>query len=228
MRLKKSDLVILPCTSGKKGRRTKWPEKRLRDLLGPHAAKILRAGRKAAFNDSRTRFFPKTTGYPKTPRRALLDMYSGYLYTLPFKRLLRRLLRHGVYVLILTGGHGLGHPQERKRKYDAHLPALSRVWKKHLPMILDDFITRTRIRRLFIACSQSYARVLSSGSDKWAAKVSVFWFTPRSRAGKGNRAADIAVQIRAAIRALAKSGKPDKRWKRGPKPDLTRSRRTRH
>ena len=56
MRLKKTDLVILPCTSGKEGRRTKWPEKRLRDFLGPQAAKILRAGRKDAFNHPKTRF----------------------------------------------------------------------------------------------------------------------------------------------------------------------------
>lgn len=148
-------------------------------------------------------------------------MYSGNLYTSSFKRLLRRLLRHGVYVLVLTGGHGFGHPQERKRKYDAHLPAIAPVWRKHLPVILEDFITRNRIRRVFIACSQSYARVLSSGSDKWASRVSVFCYTPRTRPGRGNRASDIAAQNRHAIRALAKSGKPDKRWKRGPKPDLS-------
>lgn len=222
MPLTTHDLVILPCTSGKAGCRTKWPEKRLRDFLGPHAAKALRAGRKAAFKHPKTRFYPKTPHYPKTPRKALLDMYSGHLYSPPFKKLLRRLLRQGVYVLILTGGHGLGHPQERKRKYDAHLPAIASVWRKRkrLSVILKDFVTRNGIRRVFVACSQSYARVLRSGSDKWASRVSVFWYTPRSRPGRGNRAEDIARQIRAAIRALAKSGKPDKRWTRGPKPDL--------
>lgn len=221
MSLTKRDLLITPCTSRKKGRKTDWPERRLRDFLGSRAARVLRAGRTAAYNHPKTKFYKKTPRYPKTRRRALLDMYSGHLYSESFKALLRRLINQQVHHLILTGGFGLAHPQERKRTYDAHLPKLAPVWRHRLPVVLEDYIARNGIKRVFIACSQSYARILSSGSEKWASRVSVFWYTPRARPGRGNRASDIAAQSRHAIRALAKSGKPDKRWKRGPKPDLS-------
>jgi len=215
MRLKKTDLLILPCTLGKKGKRTTWPQKRLRDFLGSKAAKVLRTGRRLAFKRPGTRLDPKST------RKAGLDMYSGHLYPPAVKRLIRRELKRGVYVLILTGGYGLAHPQERKRTYEAHLPGpTATVWRRRLPVILDDFITRNGIKRVFVACSRSYAGVLKSGTAKWATQVPVFWYTPRAHPGKP-RAEDIAKQIVRAVRALAKSGKPDARWARGPNPDLS-------
>jgi hypothetical protein len=214
IRLNNGDLVILPCTKGKEGRRTDWPEKRLRDFLGSHAAEVLRNGRKDAFKCRRTRLLPRLT------RMALLDMYSGHLYPPSFKKLLRRLLERQVYVLIFTGGYGLGHPQERKRKYEANLSATAKVWRTKLPVILNDFVTRNHVERVFIGCSRSYAAVLNSGTDTWAGHVPVFWYTPRGRPGHGNRAEDIARQIRLAVRALSRTGKPDARWTRGPKPGL--------
>jgi hypothetical protein len=215
MGLKKTDLLILRCTLGKEGKRTTWPQKRLRDFLGSKAAKVLRTGRRLAFKRPHTRLYPTFT------RKALLDMYSGHLYPPAVKKLIRRELKRGVYMLILTGGYGLAHPQQRERRYDAHLPgATATVWRRRLPIVLHDFITRNGINRVFIACSRSYAGVLQSGTDKWAALVSIFWYTPRARQGKP-RAEDIATQIAQAIRALVKSGKLDAQWTRGPNPDLT-------
>jgi hypothetical protein len=171
MALTKFDLLIPPCSDSKRGTDKACPEIQIVELLGEKAAALLRSGRKIALRNRIDL---------DSEQIAFLYRYSGFLYSMRrFRRYIRSLLRKGVHILILSGGYGLVHPLERGHSYNVKIRSTASVWKHRLPKILKDYIKRNRIRRVFVAGSSDYAKVLAAGLRVWAKNVQVYWFVPR-------------------------------------------------
>lgn len=129
-----------------------------------------------------------------------------------FRDRILELLSGGTHCLILSGGYGLVRPEEPIHNYGAHMSATASVWRRRLPLILDDYVRRNRIDRVFIAGSSLYRTVLHG--IRWGETVrEVLWNIPTARPGE---AAMVAVPRRVgeAIVALVERGmRPDRSWR---------------
>jgi hypothetical protein len=207
MALTRFDLVITPCSDSKRGSRRSCREVQLTRLLDKKTAARLRRGRKLAL---------RARVDLDSERITFLYLYSGFLYSMRrFRRYIRSLLREGVHILILSGGYGLVHPLERGHSYNVKIRSTASVWKPRLPKILKDYIKRNRIRRVFVAGSLDYAKVLAAGLRVWEKDVRVYWFVPRYD-GRGNPYRSVAHRIGRAVFGLSRTDEPDHRWKRKP------------
>jgi hypothetical protein len=134
------------------------------DLLEPAAASLLAEGREEAFNrahiDSSSRLRPALGRYSGQPY-ATQGVVDGLL----------RAMRWGLHVLVVSGGYGLLRAEEPIQDYEAHMQRTSTVWRRRIPSILHDYVTRNRIRRTLGVFSRQYAAVVPDqlSNEDWRA-----------------------------------------------------------
>jgi len=202
-----SDLVVFPCSASKNGARLSATLKRTRvsDLVGVASRQLLEEGRRLAFQRRRT-WIDQRSDLVQA-----LALYTGNPYKVDeFRAQILRLLGGGTHCLILSGGYGLVRPEEPIHDYGAHMSVTAPVWRRRLPFILDDYIRRNRIGRVFVGCSSVYRQVL--GGAPWGRTVEVLWCVPKARRGE---AALVAVPTRvgeAFVRLVNQGMEPGRDW----------------
>lgn len=183
--------------------------RRFSTSLGPRARKMLRKGRKLAFQRPGTRI-----DRASAPIRGI-ELYIGHAWKPRLKRALRDLQSHGVRCLVFSGGYGFADILELLHEYGASIKKTAPVWRPLLGHLLADYIKHHRIRRLFIVCSRDYERVLRSSQTIWMKHLRVvYWHVPHVPKGTGHHYTKVPRLARKAVIALALKRRPDRRWKR--------------
>lgn len=202
------DLIIFPCSQWKRGwGQAPLPEKTVFDFLGQEASDMLTEARALAF---KAKDVSKDCSAPRVPA---LILYSGITYNIPgFKDLVWEALKKGVHCLIVSGGYGVVRPEEPIHPYEAYMPKTSRVWGRYLPDILGRYMTENNIKRVFVACSTPYAKVLLGPSAaNWTQQaIEVYCYVPMTSA----RVTALRKIGEAIIDLITSSMVPDGRWRK--------------
>jgi hypothetical protein len=212
------DLIIITCCA-KKGK--KGPRKRavsIKQLLSSDAWRRLKKARRRVFKSSA--FRAKGVELDRdSPLMRLLDRYEGHLYSPKFKQRVRKLLKRGGHVLIMSGGFGFAHPYEHTHWYNASIKITAALWMPELPSILLQYIKKNDIERVFIAGSSDYVNVLRAAGRlaKWATNVRVYAYdhSVSEESGRRNRYVQFGLRLARAVSGLSKKRGPDpKFWRR--------------
>ncbi len=195
-------LLIIPCSKSK-NRAELGRELESHPLsadIGEYASALLEEGRKLAFTK------PGTSLNTDSDLRPALEWYTGQPYSTPGVRsMLLDAIDSGLHCLIIFGGYGIVRPDERIHYYEAHMPTqTSSVWRRRLPVILADYVSRNRIVRSFLSVSRSYANCLPHGlglKEEWSA---IPVFDPTRYPG-GARTV-VPARVGAAVHDLLASG----------------------
>lgn len=200
---------------GKDGTSNRRTTQRLFELLSPTAVNSLRRGRRDAFRCRKNELDRSSALVPA------LDRYNGHLYKVPgFRPFVEDLLTDGTHALIESGGLGFVHPYEPIHDYDASIndSDTAAIWRKILPDVLADYITRHCISRVFLAVSAKYDQVLVAAGrgQMWARHVDeVFRYIPHIGPGEGNRYEEAPKRIAREFLRLQDVRTPSADWIRG-------------
>jgi len=169
-----------------------------RDLLGE--------GRRLALMRSKP---PVDYSSPPVPA---LDRYTGEMYQVPeFKKRIVDALRAGIHCLIISGGYGVLRPEEPIHVYNVQISSAASIWRDRISAVLSDYINRNKIKRVFVACSQNYARVVKT----WIRAVevaNVYWHVPKVPARQGARK-EVPRRIgKAVVSLIACETSADQQW----------------
>jgi len=209
---KKSDLILITCSQSKKGSTRLIHEPRcISDFISVEAHNLLEEGRRLAFRCSRIQI-----DY-SSPRVPALDRYTGEMYKVPeFKKRILEALNEGIHCLIISAGYGVLRPEELIYDYNIPIGSSAKVWRHRIPAVLADYVKQNKIKRVFVACSQNYARVTKSAT--WIQAVeNAYWYVPKLRGRQGALRKVPRLIGEAVASLIAARMSPDERWRREQK-----------
>ena len=178
--------------------------------LSSPAGALLEEGRRLVAEKYADRF---DFGSPLLPAMVL---YTGNPYKLPgFRAALDGAFEGGLRCLIVSAGYGLLRPDEPIHKYNLQMAQTLPKWKRRLPEILADYISRNGVMRVFAALSRKYFEAVA---DVGSLPPAEYWrcvplYDPRA-GGSAMKQVPEALG-RAVIDLIASDFEPDSRWSRG-------------
>lgn len=204
----KNDLILITCSQSKEGITRLIREPRgIRDFISAEAYNLLEEGRQRALARSRP------TVDKSSPFVPALDRYTGEMYKVPeFKKRILDALSAGIHCLIISGGYGLLRPEELIYVYNVQIGSTASIWRHRIPAVLSDYVNQHGIRRVFVACSQNYARVVKT----WICPLgvtNVYWYVPKAPARQRARK-EVPRRIgEVVVSLIAAKMSPDERWR---------------
>lgn len=195
-------LLLIPCCGSKKGDGLR-PQVRSAPLgteLSGASVRLLEEGRRRAFSVKRDALQP---GSPLLPATV---WYTGNPYKVPgFRAALDSAFQRGLRCLIVSAGYGLLRPDDPIHKYNLRMAETLPIWKRRLPDILADYISRKGVTRVFGALSAKYFEAVVDVQGR-ASNAKFRWYVPQfdPRAG-GAPVTQISVAVGQAVISLVRS-----------------------
>lgn len=191
-------LLVIPCSQSKKGLRSVITPRTIDDFISPEVSEILREGRRAAFQRPGTQLYLNSETVPA------LFRYTGTMYSIEgFRDAIQGAVANGLHVLVESGGYGLVRIEEEIHDYEAPINRTAAIWGSVLPRVLADYVLRNRITSVYVAGSQSYARVLRRYG--WWNTTECRWFVAYAGRGCGNPYEIVPRALGTAVRDLITS-----------------------
>jgi len=207
-------LLLIPCCKRKRGNGLHPPaivSPPLNSELSPSALTMLNEGRSQVVDQHRDAF-----DFTRDVRPAMV-WYTGIMYeTTGFRDALDAAFERGLHCLIVSAGYGLLRPDDPIRYYDLKMEKTLGIWRRKLPQILEDYISRIGVRRVFGALSAKYYEAVAGAQGRLSG-VEFRRYEP-CNPGRGQRRALEALG-HAVIDLIASDFEPDSRWKQNH-PDL--------
>jgi len=205
-------LLLIPCCKRKQGNRhPAIVSPPLDSELSPSALTMLNEGRRQVVDQHRVAF--DFTG----DVRPAMAWYTGIMYeTRDFRDALDAAFQRGLHCLIVSAGYGLLRPDDPIHYYDLKMEKTLGIWRRKLPQILEDYISRIGVRRVFGALSAKYCEAVADVQGR-APPVEFRWYRPHHPRGTpGSAMQEVPRKLGlAVIDLIASDFRPDGRWERG-------------
>jgi len=120
-----------------------------------------------------------------------------------FREAIKSAISRGMHVLVESGGYGLIRIEESIKNYEAEINRTAPVWRRVLPRVLADYVSKNNIDQVFVAGSKSYASVLSR--PDWWGPAECRWFISSVSRGNGNAYEIVPRNLGNAVRNLIES-----------------------
>jgi hypothetical protein len=119
--------------------------------------------------------------------------------------------------LIVSAGYGVVRPDEPIHKYNLQMAQTLAIWKRRLPEILADYISRNGVKRVFGALSAKYYEAVADVQCR-APDVEFLWRVPsHPRGALGSAMQEVPKAVGyAVIDLIASDFKPDSQWSESP------------
>jgi hypothetical protein len=191
-------LLIIPCCKSKRGSPQQIRARSIDDFLGYEATALLHQTRELAFRRPYT-----SLDLTSRPSPALY-LYSGTMYSVGgFRDAIESAISRGMHVLVESGGYGLIRIEESINNYEAQINRTAPVWRRVLPRVLADYVSKNNIDQVFVAGSKSYVSVLNR--PDWWGTAECRWFVSSVRRGNGNAFKIVPRNLGIAVRDLIQS-----------------------
>ena len=204
-------LLLIPCCKRKRGNGLHPPaivSPPLNSELSPSALTMLNEGRSQVVDQHRDAF-----DFTRDVRPAMV-WYTGIMYeTTGFRDALDAAFERGLHCLIVSAGYGLLRPDDPIRYYDLKMEKTLGIWRRKLPQILEDYISRIGERRVFGALSAKYYEAVAGAQGRLSG-VEFRRYEP-CNPGRGQRRALEALG-HAVIDLVRSDFNPDECWKIAP------------
>jgi hypothetical protein len=190
--------LIIPCCKSKHGSPQHIKTRSIDDFLSCEATDLLHQTRQLAFRH------PCASLDLTSELSPALYLYSGTMYSVEgFRDAIERAISLGMHVLVESGGYGLIRIEESIRNYEAPINRTAPVWRRVLPRVLADYVSKNNIDQVFVAGSKSYVSVLSR--PDWWGTAECRWFVSSVRRGNGNAFKIVPRNLGSAVRDLIQS-----------------------
>jgi len=205
-------LLLIPCCGRKK---EGGPGPRIKSValgteLSGSSVRLLEEGQQQAF------LKPKAL-QAESPLLPAMVWYKGNPYKVPcFRAALDSAFQGGLRCLIVSAGYGLLRPDDPIHKYNLRMAETLQIWKRRLPEILADYISRNGVKRVFGALSAKYFQAVADVQGR-APDAEFRWYHPHHPRGTpGSAMQEVPRKLGLAVIDLIKSDfRPDGRWERG-------------
>ncbi len=167
-------LLLIPCCGSKKGTSPAPPmtSAALSEELSPDSLALLDEGRQLAFSSE-----PNAIDL-SSPLLPAVTWYTGRPYNVDgFRPSLDSVLTLGLRCLIVSAGYGLLRPDDPIHKYDLTMQRTLGIWRRRLPRILADYVSRNGARRVFGVLSAKYHEAVAP-LERLLPDVAVKWLVP--------------------------------------------------
>jgi len=167
-------LLLIPCCGSKKG---DGPRPRIKSVplgteLSGSSVRLLEEGRQRAF------LVKPDALQPESPLLPAMVWYTGNPYKVPgFRAALDSAFERGLRCLIISAGYGLLRPDDPIHKYDLRMAETLPIWKRRLPEILADYISRNGVKRVFGTLSAKYFEAVADVQGR-ASDAKLRWCVP--------------------------------------------------
>ena len=168
-------LLLIPCCGSKKG---DGPRPRIKSVplgteLSGSSVRLLEEGRQRAF------LVKPDALQPESPLLPAMVWYTGNPYKVAgFRAALDSAFERGLRCLIISAGYGLLRPDDPIHKYDLRMAETLPIWKRRLPEILADYISRNGVKRVFGTLSAKYFEAVADVQGR-ASDAKLRWCVPQ-------------------------------------------------
>ena len=206
-------LLLIPCCGRKKegGLPPRINSGPLGTELSGSSVRLLEEGRQWAF------LVKPNALQTESPLLPAMVWYKGNPYKVPgFRAALDSAFEGGLRCLIVSAGYGLLRPDEPIHKYNLQMAQTLSIWKRRLPEILADHISRNGVKRVFGALSAKYFEAVADVQGR-ARDVEFRWYRPHHPRGTpGSAMQEVPRKLGlAVIDLIASDFRSDGWWERG-------------